>query len=128
MRREENPQNRHGDSSHSGKEKRVQTYLAADLRLVGAAVVPHERGGAENEKGEDPVDRADERGSDSPRRKRLDTEAADHGRISKDEDRLAGYGEHSRDGQTEDLSQMRGRRIALANRRFRFHGVVNYSQ
>ena len=104
MRREENPQNRHGDSSHSGKEKRVQTYLAADLGLVGAAMVTHERGGAENKKGEDPVDRADERGSDSPRRKRLHAEAADHGRVREDEDRLAGYGEHGRDGETKNFS------------------------
>src|SRR3989304_168626 len=100
MRREKNPQNRHDYSSHGGKEKRVQAYLAADLRLAGAAVITHKRGGAENEKGKEPVDPADERGGDGPRRKRLHPEAADHCRIRQDKDRLAGYGEHSRDSET----------------------------
>ena len=52
MGREEKPENRDGESSQNREKNCVQTYLAADLRLVGTAMVAYKRGGAENEKGE----------------------------------------------------------------------------
>ena len=81
MRCEKNPENRDGESSQNREKNCVQTYLAADLRLVGTAMVAYKRGGAENEKGEEPVDPSDERGSDRARSERLYAKAADHRRV-----------------------------------------------
>ena len=78
MGREEKPENRDDESSQNREKNCVQTYLAADLRLVGTAMVAHERSGAENEKGEEPVDPADERRGDRARSERLHPKPADH--------------------------------------------------
>jgi len=76
-------------------------------------VVADERRGAEDEKGENPVDAADQRRGDRPRRERLDSQAADHGGVGEKVNRLAGDRQHGGDRQFQDVAQIRGRNIGV---------------
>ena len=77
--------------------------LAAGCDVVCAVVMADQRRRAEAEKGENPVDPADDRRADGASSQRFDAQTADHRRVADAQQRLARQGEHGRDGQAKDV-------------------------
>ena len=90
-------------ASEQRKAESVEIGLAAGFEVVCAVVMADECCRAEAQKGENPVDPADDRSADCASRQRLDPQTANHRRVADAQQRLARQGEHGRNGQAKDV-------------------------
>ena len=82
----------------------MEIDFATGLGLLRPVVVSHQRCGAEDQEGEDPVDSADHGGGNGPCCKRCHTETSDHGGVCQVQNGFAGNGQHGGNCQLQYLA------------------------